>query len=321
MRGCAFVPRFLIASILLLVGATSARAAYAQALDDEARTAVIDALISELERAYVFPETATRMSADLRARLGRGEYASLTDAAAFAARLTEDLQAISRDRHLRVRPQPEQAGPAGGVPAEPPASPFGRAERMEGDIAYIEIVTFGMPAGRAREAVRDVMDAAADAHALIVDLRRNGGGNPGLVALISSYLFGSEPVHLNSLYWRPRDTTDDFFTDPGVEGRKFGPEKPVWVLTSARTFSAAEEFTYNLQTRGRATIVGETTGGGAHPGGVVRLPHGLSVFVPSGRAINPITKTNWEGTGVTPDVAVAAEDALETALRLARAPR
>jgi len=192
---------------------------------------------------------------------------------------------------------------------------------MEGNVAYIEILTFGMPAGPVRNAVRAVMDSAADASALIIDLRDNGGGRPELVALITSYLFGDEPVHLNSLYWRPRDTTQDFFTNPDVEGRKYGPDKPVFVLTSSRTFSAAEEFSYNLQARERATLVGETTGGGAHPGGGVQLPHGLMMFVPSGRAINPVTGTNWEGTGVVPDVAARAEDALEVALRCARLPQ
>jgi C-terminal processing protease CtpA/Prc len=165
------------------------------------------------------------------------------------------------------------------------------------------------------------MSEVAGAAALIVDVRRNGGGDPGTVALATSYLFGDEPVHLNSLYWRAADRTDDFFTDPRVEGAKFGPSKPLWVLTSARTFSGAEEFAYNLQARKRATIVGETTGGGAHPGGIADLAQGFSAFVPRGRAINPITKTNWEGTGVKPDVAVAADHALETALAAARASR
>src|SRR6185295_17800434 len=112
-----------------------------------------------------------------------------------------------------------------------------------------------------------------------------------------------------------------FFTDPHVDGKKFGPDKPVFVLTSARTFSAAEEFTYNLQARTRATIVGETTGGGAHPGGVASLARGFSAFIPSGRAINPITHTNWEGTGVVPDVRVPADQALDTAQKLAATRR
>jgi hypothetical protein len=153
---------------------------------------------------------------------------------------------------------------------------------------------------------------------MIVDIRANGGGSPHMVALVTSYLFGNERVHLNSLYFRPADRTDDFYTDPSVAGRKFGPDKPVYVLTSARTFSGAEEFAYNLQTRKRAIIVGETTGGGAHPGEGVSLPHGLMMFVPTGRAINPITKTNWEGVGVRPDVPVAADAALEKAHQLAR---
>ncbi len=118
-----------------------------------------------------------------------------------------------------------------------------------------------------------------------------------------SYLFGAEPVHLNSLYFRPTNKTDDFYTLRTVAGTRFGSQKPVFVLTSKRTFSAAAEFAYNLQSRKRATIVGETTGGGAHPGGMERIGD-FGVFVPSGRAINPITKTNWEGTGVRPEIAV-----------------
>jgi len=307
----------LVISLLVAAGATTANAS-AQELDDAARTEVVDALIEQLDRAYVFPETATLMAADLRSRLSAGEYDAIVDIGAFATRLTTDLQSISRDKHLRVRSGAPPAPPSGSAGSAPPASPFGKTERL-GEIAYIEITTFAMPPDTVREAVRDVMSEAADARAIIIDLRRNGGGTPGLVALISSYLFDDERVHLNSLYWRPTDTTQDFYTDPSVDGARFGGTKPVFVLTSGRTFSAAEEFTYNLQTRKRATVVGETTGGGAHPGGVVRLPHGLSVFVPSGRAINPITGTNWEGTGITPDVPVPADEALDTALALARA--
>jgi hypothetical protein len=307
--------------ILTLAAVASAGAQQSAAeLSAEQRTAIVEAIARELNRSYVFPQVAVQMEADLRARTGRGEYAAVTDPAAFARLLTEHLQAVSHDKHLRVR----AGGPGGTGPRPPaggrpdPAGAFGRAERLAGDVAYVEIMSFGFPADAVREATREIMSAAADAKALIVDVRSNGGGSPHMVALVSSYLFGDEPVHLNSLYFRPADRTDDFHTDPRVEGRKFGPDKPVYVLTSGRTFSAAEEFTYNLQTRKRAIIVGETTGGGANPGGAVRLPHGLTVFVPTGRAINPITKTNWEGVGVKPDVAVAADAALDTAHRLAR---
>jgi C-terminal processing protease CtpA/Prc len=125
-------------------------------------------------------------------------------------------------------------------------------------------------------------------------------------------------VLLNSLYWRPANRTDEFSTLRTVTGKRFGATKPVYVLTSSRTFSAAEEFAYDLQSRKRAVIVGETTGGGAHPGGVTRVEDDFAVFVPSGRAINPVTGTNWEGTGVRPEIAVVADSAIAAALSDAR---
>jgi C-terminal processing protease CtpA/Prc len=137
-----------------------------------------------------------------------------------------------------------------------------------------------------------------------------------MVQLLCSYLFGGEPVHLNDLYFRPRDETHQFWTIPYLPGKRY-LDKEVYVLTSNRTFSAAEEFTYNLKNLKRATIVGETTGGGANPGGSERVGEHFELFVPSGRAINPVSKTNWEGTGVEPDVKSSADDALSTAHALA----
>lgn len=287
-------------------------------LTAEQRALLIDSIASALNARYVFPEVATRMDADLHARAKRGEFDASTDASSFAQLLTTDLQAISHDRHLRVRvgSPGRPGGPAGR--ADGPSGVFGRTERLPGDVAYVDIVSFGFPAESVRGDASRVMSAAADAKALILDLRSNGGGDPFTVALVASYLFGDKPVHINSLYFRPANHTDDFYTDPNVDGEKFGPSKPIFVLTSARTFSGAEEFAYDLQTQKRATIVGETTGGGANPGGPVRLPNDLTLFVPTGRAINPITKTNWEGVGVKPDVPVAADDALDVALRMAR---
>jgi C-terminal processing protease CtpA/Prc len=160
------------------------------------------------------------------------------------------------------------------------------------------------------------MNFLANMNALIVDLRQCKGGNPGMVALISSYLFDGDPVHLNSLYWRDEDFTQQYWTLPFVPGKRFG-DKPVYVLTSSDTFSAGEEFAYNLKTRQRATLVGERTGGGAHPGSPHRLHPHFEVFIPVGRAINPITNQNWEGVGVTPDVSVPQDQALKAAYRIA----
>jgi C-terminal processing protease CtpA/Prc len=175
--------------------------------------------------------------------------------------------------------------------------------------------------------VTRTFDVVANADALIFDLRENTGGDARMVAFISSYLFDKR-THLNDVLTRRKDASgrqmgpDEFSTqefwanDPEVPGRKYGGTKPVYVLTSGVTFSAAEEFTYNLKALKRATIVGEPTGGGAHPTRGEPIDDQFSIGVPFARSVNPITKTNWEGTGVTPDVTVPAAQALETAMTL-----
>jgi hypothetical protein len=290
---------------------------------------VVDALIRELNRAYVFPDKAAAMQTELRAR--EPTHEKLAGRLALGRALTEDMQRVTHDRHLHVEvscssarlPAATPPGPPGAGPPPDGTGPrqpmFGETRRLDGNVAYVEIGTFNHDADQVRDDIRKTMSAAADASAIIIDVRRNGGGMPEPVALVSSYLFGSEAVHLGSIHWRPSDKTVDFFTDPHVSGAKFGPDKPVYILTSANTFSAAEAFAYDLQARKRAVVVGETTGGGAHPGDMVALPQGFMVFVPSGRSINPITKTDWEGVGVKPDVAVSADVALETAHKLALA--
>lgn len=156
------------------------------------------------------------------------------------------------------------------------------------------------------------MNFLAYADAIIFDLRQNGGGSPSMIQLISSYLF-DEPTHLNSFYIRKEDTTKQFWTQAWVDGPKMS-DALVYVLTSRNTFSGAEEFTYNLKNLKRGTIIGETTGGGAHPvDGRIFANLNVAMSLPFGRAINPITGTNWEGTGVTPDIEVPQEKALDVA--------
>ena len=188
---------------------------------------------------------------------------------------------------------------------------FEKVERLQGNVGYVDFRFFGQHP-IAFKAVDSAFAFLQNTDALIIDLRQNGGGSPEMVAYICSYLFGDEPVHLNDLYFRPSNETRQYWTSPSVPGPRY-LDKPVYVLTSSRTFSGAEECSYNLKNLKRATIVGETTGGGAHPGGSERLSDYFTAFIPSGRAINPITKTNWEGTGVEPDIKVAAAEALKTA--------
>ena len=297
-------------------------------IDGATRASVIDNLIKELNDAYVFPEMAKKMETDLRARLSGKEYDSIPSGRAFAEKLTADLQSISKDKHLRVRFS-AQPIPLRKERGEPTAEEkernswfnrrinfgFERVERMNGNIGYIDLRGFSDHEAGA-ETVAAAMKFLANTDALVFDLRQNGGGSPRMVALISSYLFGDKPVHLNDLYWRKGDKTDEFWTKPELAKVRF-QDKDIYVLTSNRTFSAGEEFTYNLKNLKRATIIGETTGGGAHPGGVERLGDHFGAFIPSGRAISPITKTNWEGTGVEPDVKVPKDQALKTAYLMA----
>ena len=287
---------------------------------DEAINKVLDALNSR----YVFPDVAKKMDAAIRDRQKRHEYDAITSAREFARVLTENLQDVSHDKHLRVRHSYDVIPQNAGRPGPPSTEEIERArgqmakqnfgfeklERLSGNIGYLDLRAF-MNASFVAETAVAAMNFLSNSDAVIIDLRKNGGGDPATVALLSSYLF-DDVTHLNDLYFRPDDSTRQWWTLPYVPGKKL-INKPVYVLTSNRTFSAAEEFTYNLKNLKRATIVGETTGGGAHPGGGVRLSDHLSAFIPSGRAINPISKTNWEGTGVEPDVKVNQELALKTA--------
>ena len=297
-------------------------------IDAATRTQVIDSVLKRLNESYVFPDSAKKMEEAVRERAGKGEYGQLTSARKFAETLTNHLQAVSKDKHLRVRFSPEplrERGPRREPSAEERERErralnwmnhgFNKVERLPGNTGYIEFSGF-FDAEAGAQTVANAMNFVADTDALIIDLRNNGGGYPEMVALVCSYLFGPEPVHLNDLYWREGDRTEQFWTRKEVAGKRY-LNKDVYVLTSNYTFSGAEEFAYNLKSLKRATIVGETTGGGAHPGGSVRVHEHFALNVPRGRAINPITKTNWEGTGVKPDVEVPAAKALKTARLLA----
>lgn len=297
-------------------------------VDSATRGQVIDSILKRLNDSYVFPEMAKKMETAIRERVNKNEYDQITSARAFSETLTKDLQDVSQDKHLRVRYSHEVV-PERGPRREPTAEEreearrdftwmnhgFNKVERLRGNIGYIEFSGF-FNEELGAETVASTMNFLNGTDALIIDLRTNGGGNPRMVALVCSYLFGGDPVHLNDLYWREGNRTEEFWTRKEVAGKRY-LDKDVYVLTSKRTFSGAEEFAYNLKNLKRATIVGETTGGGAHPGGSFRLHEHFSAFIPTGRAISPITKTNWEGTGVTPDVNVPAEQALNVARLMA----
>lgn len=321
-----YVRKILLAGGLALA-LTAASAQPTVVIDAAMRQETVEGAIRQLNDHYVFPEVARKAESVLTHNLRSRGYDGLDDAARFAAKLTEDLQAVTSDKHIRVL---YSAKVLAEKHSETPGAEqieeyrkraaienYGveKVERLPMNIGYIDLRSFAS-ADVAAEAIAAAMTLVAHTDALIVDLRRNGGGDPATVAFMSSYLF-DERTHLNSLYWRDGNRTDQFWTQDWVPGKRFGQKKPVYVLTAKRTFSGAEEFSYNLKNLKRAVIVGETTGGGAHPGGFQRLSAHFRIFLPNGRAISPITNTNWEGTGVEPDIKVPADDALRVAQILA----
>ena len=295
-------------------------------IDAVERARVIDGAIAKLDEAYVFPDVAKKMADALRTRQNRGDYDAVTNGPAFAMLLTEHLQEVSHDKHLRVNFSPASMpdGPREPTPEmiarqrrqmEQMNCGFVKVEQLRGNVGYVKFNMFADTAACGATASA-AMNFVANADALIVDLRDNGGGSPAMVAYVCSYLF-SKRTHLNDLWTRRSNHTEEFWTRD-VPGQRFGGTKPVYVLTSRNTFSGAEEFTYNLKNLKRATIVGETTGGGAHPVQGQRIDPHFMIGVPFAKAINPISKTNWEGTGVEPDVKVPAAAALDTALKLVK---
>jgi hypothetical protein len=315
----------MLTSLLLVLSASfqaSPHPARAEAeLAPERLEQVVEALAKAIEQRYVFPDVAHEIAERLRERLFDGAYEGIT-LETLAMRLTNDLRAVNSDKHLHVSLVPPRSAEAAPDPAQSEQEyradlrrrnyGFRKIEILEGNVGYLELDGF-IPIEHGRETAAGAMAFLANVDALVIDLRQNGGGEPSMIQFLSSYFFAA-PTHLNSFEWRGRLGTEETWTLAEVPGKRL-LDVPLFVLTSSTTFSAAEEFTYNLRNLERATIVGETTGGGAHPGGTHEIAGLLRVFIPQGRAINPITKTNWEGTGVEPHVKVPAEQALDAAKR------
>ncbi|GAA3552898.1 S41 family peptidase [Amycolatopsis ultiminotia] len=279
--------------------------------------------LQELVRErYILQDHAATIAADLAG--SDAEIAALTPEASAAA-LTRRLQRACNDRHLRVRHRPEGAASdfAGAehaarhaAEAAGNAGGFRRVQLLDDGVGLVQIAPYLSPVHLAEPYVRAAFTLLSSATALVFDLREGRGGTPETVALICGHLLGDEPVHLQDiegLDGRPRQ----FWTTPAatrIEG-------PIRVLTSRVTFSGCEELAYNLQALGRAVVVGETTGGGAHPVESFRLTDVLELHLPTARSVNAVTGTNWEQVGVRPDLACPADDALDTAVRsLSRSP-
>lgn len=289
-----------------------------------------DEIIEVVERTaklvtehYVFPDVAERIAAHLGDRLRDGRYADVPDPSALGTLVTEDLQSVNGDLHLRLRhhekPLAERDDdPTGSVLTRLVETSMGgiaRVERLAGNVGLLEIRPYLFPPQLAGDAVAAALRLLARTDALLLDLRANRGGSPDMVALVCGWFF-AEPAHLHTMHDRAGNGRQ-FWSAAYVPAPRYDADKPVYVLTGAETFSGGEELAYDLQQLGRATVVGEGTRGGAHPCVGFRAHPHLELTVPVARPVNPVSGTNWEGCGVAPDVEVAAGEARDVAYRKA----
>jgi Peptidase family S41 len=293
-------------------------------LDAAERQRVIDRAVANLKQYYFDHDVAQKTADALLAHEKNGDDNAATQGAAFAELLTAQTREASYDMHLVVEysQDPLPMGPPGqtadGLARFRKAilqqnCMIRKVEILAHDIAYLKL-DFFPDASVCGPAVKTAMASLDHADAIIFDLRDNTGGSPDTVSLIAGYLFD----HPEYMYGPRGAPTVDSWTRSPVAGNRLA-DKPVYVLTSGSTWSGAEQFSYDLKMLKRATLVGETTRGGAHAGVFHRIDDHFGMGIPEEKAINPFGKADWEGVGVEPDVKAKAADALETAVKLAEA--
>lgn len=321
-----------IASILTLLTALSfANVALSQPttppLSSEYKAEISQLVIDLLHSEYVLPEKAELAAIEIQRRLTEGEFDEITDLQTFANRLTGTLDIID-DWHLGVNYYPDS------IPedydywsaSEEEARErseyikrrnfgFEKVERLPGNIGYIELRDFFFEPPYSEAALASAMQFVSHTDGLIIDLRRNGGGQGELVELFISYLT-DDALLISTTNYRENVRIVEHWTVAEVQGPKYSMSKPVFILTSNRTFSAAEAFTYALQSLNRVTVVGEVSIGGAHPFENIRLDDHLMIRMPIAQSIDPRTGSNWQYVGIQPDHEVNSAEALNSAHQL-----
>jgi hypothetical protein len=290
-------------------------------LDATSRRRIIASAIASIKQHHIDPLEAQKAADSLLAHDRQGDDDSATSTEEFTRLITKQMREATGDHQLELLYSPR------AIPERPPGPPpapsaayrdealrvncaFEQVKILPHNIGYLKLNAFP-DTSVCQAAATAAMAKLNDADALIFDLRDNRGGFPSMVSLIAAYLFD----HPEYMYCPLENTTAESWTHSPVPGNKLA-NKPVYILTSLRTISAAEEFTYDLKMLKRATLVGETTAGANHAASLHAIGDNFYVATVEVRAINPYSKYNWNDTGVEPDVKASAPDALTAALRL-----
>ena len=287
---------------------------------------LINSISDSLNKHYIFPDKAENISAYLHSQLKSNAYTKLlNDPQKLEQLISKDISSVYRDPHLRVQFDP---GFNAQVAYHPTAEElqqvknywkdnnysFKKLEVLPGNIGYLSFNLFVDDIKAAKPTIKAALSFLANTDAIILDLRNNMGGDPNMVSQIESYFF-AQKTEMNSLINRSNNDTVFMYADP-FKSDSLSLSMPVYILTSQHTFSGAEDFCYGMQVAKRAIIVGETTGGGAHPQMPFSVNQGFVMYIPFARSLNPITLKDWEGTGVIPDVKISANKALIKAQEL-----
>ena len=295
-------------------------------MDQHEVTRVVREVQALVEDRYVYPGVGEQVAQVLAAGLVEGRYPA--DERQLAAAVTADLQSVNGDKHLRLLYHGEPIGhrePGDDAEeyaavarwAQQTCGGVASVQRLAGNVGYLDLQPILFPAVIGAELITAALSLVAATEALIIDVRQCLGGEPAMAAFLISYLWDHEPVQLTGLQERRDDRPRQSWTLPYVPGRRFGKTKPVYVLTSATTFSGGEQLAYDLQQLGRAVLIGEPTRGGGHAREGFRVHPHLEATISVAAAVSPVSGTSWEGTGVTPDIPTPAAQARDKAHRLA----
>jgi len=295
-------------------------------MDQHEVTRVVHEVQALVEARYVYPGIGAQVAQVLAAGLAEGRYPA--GERGLAEAVTADLQSVNGDKHLRLLYHDQPIGhrePGDDAEeyatvarwAQQTCGGVASVQRLAGNVGYLDLQPILFPTVIGGELITAAMSLVAAAEALIIDVRQCLGGEPAMVAFLISYLWDHDPVQLTGLQERQNDRPRQSWTLPYVPGRRFGKTKPVYALTSAATFSGGEQLAYDLQQLRRAVIIGETTRGGGHAREGFRVGPHLEATISVAAAVNPVSGTSWEGTGVTPDIRTPAAQARDEAHRLA----